>query len=110
MYEVTSELVEAREELDLLRLHMDVAEQEKQAAKHALASAQAALAAALAAPLEPAPQQPLQNEVWWHCFMHALDDHTWMSTLGDVAAHLSDKFLPAEWQWIRAYMGWSFAG
>ena len=42
--------MEAREEADLLRLQLELAQQEEAAAKRALAASQAALAAALAAP------------------------------------------------------------
>lgn len=59
VYEVSNELVEAREEGELLRLQMEVAQQEEEAARAALAAAQAALAAALAAPEEPSePEAP----------------------------------------------------
>ena len=50
MYEVSNEVVEVKEEAELLRLQMDVAQQEEEAARAALAAAQAALAAALAGP------------------------------------------------------------
>ena len=43
-----------KEEAELLRLQMEVAQQEEEAARAALAAAQAALAAALAAPDESA--------------------------------------------------------
>ena len=52
VYEAGNELVEAREEADLLRLQLELAQQEEVAAKRALAASQAALAAALAAPEE----------------------------------------------------------
>ena len=60
VYEVSNALVEVREEAELLRLQMEVAQQEEEAARSALASAQAALAAALAGPAEPAEHEAPQ--------------------------------------------------
>lgn len=66
MYEAGNALVEAREEAELLRLHLELAQQEEAAAKRALAEAQAALAAALAAPdddIDDGAQSAAQDDV-----------------------------------------------
>lgn len=56
---MSNELVEAREEAELLRLQLELAVQEEASARRALAAAQAALAAALAAPDDDAiPDNP----------------------------------------------------
>lgn len=63
VYEAGNELVEAREEADLLRLQLELAQQEESAAKRALAASQAALAAALAAPEEFDDATSAQDDV-----------------------------------------------
>lgn len=63
VYEAGNELVEAREEADLLRLQLELAQQEEVAAKRALAASQAALAAALAAPEEFNDATSAQDDV-----------------------------------------------
>ena len=50
MYEVGAELVEAREEAELAKLHAELAAQQEASARRSLAAAQAALASALAGP------------------------------------------------------------
>lgn len=69
MYETQTELTEAREELELVKLKLEVADQEAQAAKRQAAEATAATAALLQAhdsPGLPSPvnRRSLSREVW----------------------------------------------
>ncbi len=66
VYEVSNELVEVREEAELLRLQMEVAQQEEEAARNALAACQAALAAALVGPAEPEEPEASQVRLVYH--------------------------------------------
>ena len=75
MYETQTELTEAREELELLKLKLDVADQEAQAAKRQAAEATAATAALLQAhdsPGLPSPvnRRSLSREVCLHLSAH----------------------------------------
>ena len=65
MYETQTELSEAREELELVKLKLDVADQEAQAAKRQAAEATAALLQAQASPgiLSPVNRRSLSREV-----------------------------------------------
>ena len=65
MYETQTELTEAREELELTKLKLDVAEQEAEAAKRQAAEAAAALLQAQDSPglLSPAHRRSLSREV-----------------------------------------------
>jgi hypothetical protein len=66
VYEVSNELVEAREELELLRLQLEMAEEEREAARCSLAASQSALAAALEMPMEPLTAESDHDEVGLH--------------------------------------------
>lgn len=71
MYETQTELTEVREELELLKLKLDVADQEAQAAKRQAAEATAATAALLQAHdspgmLSPVNRRSLSREVCTH--------------------------------------------
>lgn len=75
MYETQTELSEAREELELVKLKLDVADQEAQAAKRQAAEATAATAALLQAhdsPGLPSPvnRRSLSREVCAHLCLY----------------------------------------
>ena len=61
MYETQTELTEAREELELLKLKLEVADQEGQAAKRQAAEATAATAALLQAHDSPGMLSPVNR-------------------------------------------------
>ena len=69
VYEAQSDLTEAKEEAEMLRLHLDIAQQDAEAARNAAATAQAIAISNATGSLTPqaAPSPPSSSnadEVW----------------------------------------------